>query len=101
MTALRLLIAAPPWRRSRLSPTALPAPGASRRRYRLAHCAPSIMSNATRSMSLQPDADDTAPSWLTLLFAAACGLVVANLYYAQPLIAPISAALSLSPQLPA
>ncbi|MDF1484378.1 MFS transporter [Ramlibacter sp. H39-3-26] len=32
---------------------------------------------------------------LTLLFAAACGLSVANIYYAQPLIAPIAQALSL------
>jgi predicted MFS family arabinose efflux permease len=32
---------------------------------------------------------------LTLLLAAACGLVVANLYYAQPLAGPISAALGM------
>jgi predicted MFS family arabinose efflux permease len=37
-------------------------------------------------------------SWLTLLFAAACGLIVANIYYAQPLIGPIAASLGLSPQ---
>jgi predicted MFS family arabinose efflux permease len=41
----------------------------------------------------------SASGWLTLLFAAACGLVVANLYYAQPLVGPISAALHISPQL--
>ncbi len=41
----------------------------------------------------------THPGWLPLVFAAACGLVVANLYYAQPLVGPISAALSLPPQL--
>lgn len=35
---------------------------------------------------------------LTFLLAAACGLVAANIYYAQPLIGPISAALGLSPQ---
>jgi len=34
---------------------------------------------------------------LTLLLAAACGLIVANLYYAQPLAGPIGAALGLSP----
>jgi predicted MFS family arabinose efflux permease len=36
--------------------------------------------------------------WMILLLAAACGLIVANLYYAQPLIGPISAALGMSPQ---
>ncbi len=36
--------------------------------------------------------------WLTLLLAVSCGLIVANLYYAQPLIGPISADLGLSSQ---
>jgi predicted MFS family arabinose efflux permease len=36
--------------------------------------------------------------WLTLLLAMSCGLIAANLYYAQPLIAPIAADLGLSPQ---
>uniref|UniRef100_UPI0018DE9E5C MFS transporter n=1 Tax=Paenibacillus zanthoxyli TaxID=369399 RepID=UPI0018DE9E5C len=35
-------------------------------------------------------------SWITLLLAAACGLIVANLYYAQTLVGPISAATGLS-----
>ena len=35
--------------------------------------------------------------WTTLLLAVACGIVVANLYYAQPLIGPISADLGLPP----
>ena len=35
--------------------------------------------------------------WLTLLLAIACGLTAANLYYAQPLVGPISAELGLSP----
>ncbi|RZL05984.1 MAG: MFS transporter [Rubrivivax sp.] len=35
---------------------------------------------------------------MLLLLATACGLIVANLYYAQPLIGPISAALGMSPQ---
>jgi predicted MFS family arabinose efflux permease len=34
--------------------------------------------------------------WLTFLLAAACGLTAANIYYAQPLAGPISAALGLS-----
>ncbi len=33
-----------------------------------------------------------------LLFAASCGLIVANIYYAQPLIGPIAASLGLAPQ---
>jgi predicted MFS family arabinose efflux permease len=37
------------------------------------------------------------PSWITLLLATACGLIVANIYYAQPLVGPISATLGLSP----
>ena len=38
------------------------------------------------------------PAWLTLLLATACGLIVANIYYAQPLVGPISASLGLPPQ---
>lgn len=37
------------------------------------------------------------PAWLMLLLATACGLIVANLYYAQPVIGLISSALGLSP----
>ena len=40
----------------------------------------------------------TPPPWLVLLLATACGLIIANIYYAQPLAGPISAALGLSPQ---
>lgn len=36
------------------------------------------------------------PTWLTILLAAACGIVVANLYYAQPLIGEISSSIGLS-----
>ncbi|WP_225031195.1 MFS transporter [Paraburkholderia sp. XV] len=39
---------------------------------------------------------EAAPRWLVVLLAAACGLIGANLYYAQPLIGPISASLGLS-----
>lgn len=35
---------------------------------------------------------------IILLLATACGLIVANVYYAQPLIGPIAAALGMSPQ---
>jgi predicted MFS family arabinose efflux permease len=38
------------------------------------------------------------PAWLAPLLALACGLIAANLYLAQPLAGPISAALGLSPQ---
>ncbi|NEN85744.1 MFS transporter [Paenibacillus elgii] len=36
------------------------------------------------------------PTWLTILLAAACGIIVANLYYAQPLIGLISSSIGLS-----
>jgi predicted MFS family arabinose efflux permease len=38
------------------------------------------------------------PAWLMLLVAAACGLIVANLYYAQPLAGLISQAVGLRPE---
>jgi predicted MFS family arabinose efflux permease len=41
--------------------------------------------------------DKKIPSWLILLFAISCGLIVANLYYAQPLIGPISADTGIKP----
>ncbi|WP_378953742.1 MFS transporter [Pelosinus sp. sgz500959] len=40
---------------------------------------------------------NTVPNWITLLLAASCGVIVANLYYAQPLIGLISADTNLSP----
>jgi len=42
-------------------------------------------------------AETTISSWMTFLLAAACGLIVANIYYAQPLIGPIGAELGLPP----
>ncbi|UNK21442.1 MFS transporter [Paenibacillus sp. N3/727] len=36
------------------------------------------------------------PAWLTILLAAACGIIVANLYYAQPLVGVISSSIGLS-----
>ena len=38
------------------------------------------------------------PTWLGMLLATACGLIAANICYAQPLVGPISAALHLSPR---
>jgi len=35
------------------------------------------------------------PNWITSLLAIACGVIVANLYYAQPLVGPISTAIHL------
>lgn len=37
--------------------------------------------------------------WLIFLLAGACGLIVANLYYAQPLVGPISASTGISSSL--
>lgn len=37
-------------------------------------------------------------SWMIILLAAACGIIVANLYYAQPLIGPIAAATGIAPE---
>ncbi|MEQ7050691.1 MFS transporter [Paenibacillaceae sp. P-4] len=36
------------------------------------------------------------PTWLTVLLATACGIIVANLYYAQPLVGVISSSIGLS-----
>ena len=38
---------------------------------------------------MTPSDEPTLSPRLTVLFAAACGLIVANIYYAQPLIAPM------------
>jgi predicted MFS family arabinose efflux permease len=45
-----------------------------------------------------PVKHETISQWITWLLATACGLIVANLYYAQPLAGPISASLGLSPE---
>ena len=42
------------------------------------------------------DSADTLSAWITMLLAFSCGLIVANIYYAQPLIGPISRDLGLS-----
>lgn len=52
----------------------------------------------TTSVSTAADsaAPQAASAWLTLLLAVSCGLIAANIYYAQPLAGPISASLGLS-----
>ena len=49
-------------------------------------------------MSLTTTETKAVPGWLTAVLAFACALIVANIYYAQPLVGPISASLGLSPQ---
>ena len=45
-----------------------------------------------------PATPQSVSSWITVLLAVSCGLIVANIYYAQPLAGPISAELGLSPR---
>jgi predicted MFS family arabinose efflux permease len=45
-----------------------------------------------------PDHSPSISGWITFLLALSCGLIVANIYYAQPLVGPIAAELGLSPQ---
>ena len=54
------------------------------------------MTTATVAASVRPAAQAVSTR-LTLLLAFACGLIAANLYYAQPLAGPIGVALGLSP----
>ncbi|QMV40700.1 MFS transporter [Cohnella cholangitidis] len=44
----------------------------------------------------QADQDSRISSWMMILLAAACGLIAANLYYAQTLVGPISDATGLT-----
>jgi predicted MFS family arabinose efflux permease len=41
--------------------------------------------------------EPATPGWIAVLLAMAAGLIVANLYYAQPLVGPIGAELGLRP----
>ena len=54
-----------------------------------------MMTAITTAAGIPPD-QDTVSRGLTFLLALACGLIAANIYYAQPLVGPISAALGLS-----
>lgn len=45
-----------------------------------------------------PDHSPSISSWMTFLIALSCGVIVANIYYAQPLVGPIAAELGLSPK---
>jgi len=46
----------------------------------------------------EPPAHTEINPWLVLLLAFSCGLIVANIYYAQPLVGPISLALGMPSQ---
>jgi predicted MFS family arabinose efflux permease len=48
------------------------------------------------TVALDGQSQPALSGWMTLLLAFACGLVAANLYYAQPLAGPMGAALGLS-----
>jgi predicted MFS family arabinose efflux permease len=54
------------------------------------------MSTPPPSHSSELPEQEVLSSWITILLASACGLIVANLYYAQPLLGPIREALGLS-----
>jgi predicted MFS family arabinose efflux permease len=47
-------------------------------------------------MNTENNMEKRIPGWLVLFLAAACGLIVANLYYAQPLVGPISSSTGIS-----
>jgi predicted MFS family arabinose efflux permease len=54
--------------------------------------------STTSTPADHPLEQETVSILITLLLGTACGLIVANLYYAQPLVGPISASLGLSPE---
>ena len=54
------------------------------------------MSSLTTASDDPPALTPAVPRGTTLLLAASCGLIAANLYYGQPLAGPISASLGLS-----
>lgn len=48
------------------------------------------------SLSTNQRVEKPVSSWITLLLAISCGVIAANLYYAQPLAGPISSTIGLS-----
>lgn len=50
----------------------------------------------TANSSAEQSAQPTMPNWLMIFLAIACGVIVANLYYAQPLVGLIRADIGLS-----
>ncbi len=54
------------------------------------------MSSLITASGDPPALASAVPRGMTLLLAASCGLIAANIYYAQPLAGPISASLGLS-----
>src|ERR1700733_1873243 len=54
--------------------------------------------STTSTPADSPLGEEAVSTLITLLLGTACGLIVANLYYAQPLVGPISASLGLSPE---
>src|ERR1700674_431992 len=55
------------------------------------------MTTQTGGSPVLPDTDSGASASMIVLLAGACGLIVANLYYAQPLIGLIAPAIGLDP----
>ncbi|WP_445681142.1 MFS transporter [Radicibacter daui] len=55
------------------------------------------MSNVAAPADSAPIHAGRIPGWIIVLLAFGCGLSAANLYYAQPLVGPIAAAVGLSP----
>ena len=55
------------------------------------------MSEAASTLAPDSTAHASISTWMTVQLAFACGLIVANLYYAQPLAGPIGVNLGLAP----
>jgi predicted MFS family arabinose efflux permease len=53
------------------------------------------MADSTVLQSKAPAVEAPAPAWITVLLAIACGLLAANIYYAQPLIGLIAPSIGL------
>src|ERR1700744_1658818 len=54
--------------------------------------------STTSTPADHPLEQESVSTLIPLLLGTACGLIVAHLYYAQPLVGPISASLGLSPE---